>query len=149
MSAFCQRANSCWKCLVYRGWNPVMMGTTRQLSTTLPLQRVKRKQSAYQPIVPPFYSYGSTHRLMRGKSLQPENNYGPLVDLPDYTYLDGRPTPLTPEQRQKKQERREMAEQVMQYMQEIDTVKRYAIEKKQKVLDVERHLQSRKLKPKS
>ncbi|XP_052817501.1 39S ribosomal protein L52, mitochondrial-like [Mya arenaria] len=99
---------------------------TRSFSTTQVLGRVKRKQRKFRPLVPPFTRYGDSHRLMRGLCVKGER-YGPLVDLPDYTYLDGRPTPLTPQQREIKAERRQLSEKVVRFMKEMDNVREYNI----------------------
>ncbi|XP_045193044.1 39S ribosomal protein L52, mitochondrial-like isoform X2 [Mercenaria mercenaria] len=127
---------------------PLSIVTQRNISTTLPLQRKKRKQTKYNPGVPPFTVYGDTHRLMRGACVNGER-YGPLFDKPDYTFLDGRPTPLTPEQMKQKVERRDLAERVMKYLQEIDTVKSYNKQKKEEIENYKRQRIGERLKAKS
>lgn len=50
-----------------------------------------------------------------------ENNssYGPLTDLPDYTYLDGRPTELSTCQTRRQQKRIALASRVMLLISEM------------------------------
>ncbi|XP_060559221.1 large ribosomal subunit protein mL52-like [Ruditapes philippinarum] len=96
----------------------------RTICTTVPLQRKKKMARRYVPPIVPFTMYGDAHRLMRGACVK-FDRYGPLFDKPDYTFLDGRPTPLTPEQMEQKIERREMAERVMKFTTDIIKVKKF------------------------
>lgn len=61
---------------------------------------------------------GSKWRYDQGKA---ENNssYGPLTDLPDYTYLDGRPTELSTCQTRRQQKRIALASRVMLLISEM------------------------------
>lgn len=76
------------------------------------------------------------------------NAYGPLTDKPDYTFLDGRPTPLGMRQRKRLQKQKEMAVRVIQLSKEID----YAVERHSKILKDEENRKNQilanKLKPK-
>ncbi|XP_071524789.1 large ribosomal subunit protein mL52 [Panulirus ornatus] len=74
--------------------------------------------------------------------------HGPLIDGPDYTFLDGRPTPLRSGQRRRAQEQRDIAVKVLQLMKET----KFAIERHQKIQLEEKQkkqeIQDAKLKPK-
>nr|XP_045605697.1 39S ribosomal protein L52, mitochondrial-like isoform X1 [Procambarus clarkii] len=73
---------------------------------------------------------------------------GPLIDGVDYTFIDGRPTPLRVGQRRRAQEQREVSAKVIQLMKET----KFAIER-QKSLQLEKQkikqqFLEEKLKPK-
>ncbi|XP_053606666.1 large ribosomal subunit protein mL52 [Plodia interpunctella] len=70
------------------------------------------------------------------------NAEGILTDGPDYTFLDGRPTPLLHKQKQRMLKQREYASQIVQMSAELDFAKdRYqknlqtAAAERQKVID--------------
>ncbi|XP_021371298.1 39S ribosomal protein L52, mitochondrial-like [Mizuhopecten yessoensis] len=67
--------------------------------------------------------FGGNWRIKQGKAMD-GSTYGPLTDLPDYTYLDGRPTPLSRGQLRRREENKEMAKHVMKMMTELDLVKK-------------------------
>lgn len=76
------------------------------------------------------------------------NSCGPLTDLPDFTYLDGRPTPLGMRQKKRMAKQKEIAKTILTLSKEIDfAVKRHddmvtaEQENKEKIL-------ANKLKPK-
>ncbi|ROT73745.1 putative 39S ribosomal protein L52, mitochondrial [Penaeus vannamei] len=74
--------------------------------------------------------------------------WGPLVDGPDYTFLDGRPTPLRSGQRRRAKQQKEVSEKVLQLMKETN----FAIERHQRLLHEEKEKKNQilneKLKPK-
>ncbi|CAL4213242.1 unnamed protein product, partial [Meganyctiphanes norvegica] len=73
---------------------------------------------------------------------------GPLVDGPDYTFVDGRPTPLANHQRRRMNEQRELAVKVLKLMDETQ----FAIDREQRLNVGERSKReatlAAKLKPK-
>ncbi|KAK7081346.1 mitochondrial translation [Halocaridina rubra] len=74
--------------------------------------------------------------------------HGPLIDGPDYTFLDGRPTPLGAGQRRRAIGQVEASEKVIQLMKET----KFAIERHQKrekeVKEKRQRIMKSKLKPK-
>ncbi|CAH1778591.1 unnamed protein product [Owenia fusiformis] len=56
-------------------------------------------------------SAGEKWRLQHGKA-RCGNEYGPLTDLPDWSYVDGRPAPLNRGQVRRIEERKQLAEQI-------------------------------------
>ncbi|XP_033626695.1 39S ribosomal protein L52, mitochondrial-like [Asterias rubens] len=54
---------------------------------------------------------GKSWRISQGES-QSGRDYGPLVDLPDWKYADGRPAPLGSGQLKRQQEQRQIAERI-------------------------------------
>ncbi|XP_041375512.1 39S ribosomal protein L52, mitochondrial-like [Gigantopelta aegis] len=90
---------------------------------------------------------GGRWRVERGL---PENNnrYGPLTDLPDYSFVDGRPTPIGRGQLRRKQTNLELAKRIQKLVGEVNFAKeRY--QKIQEDAQKERErLLKRKLKPK-
>jgi len=71
------------------------------------------------------------------------------VELPDYTYLDGRPTPLTPEQRQLKFERQDLANNVMKQLKHIETIQDFTKMKSEQERIEEEIIQNKRLKEKT
>jgi len=76
------------------------------------------------------------------------NAEGPLTNLPDYTYMDGRPTPLGQRQKTRALFQRELAQKIVTGSWEID----FAIKRHQKIKDDEvkakQNVLDSKLKPK-
>ncbi|CAM1308561.1 Mrpl52 (predicted) [Pycnogonum litorale] len=76
------------------------------------------------------------------------NTYGPLVDLPDWSFKDGTPAPLSRKQQKKVEQRKELALEVIKLLKEID----FAVEAKK--LTEKEHVETfnteleEKLKPK-
>ncbi|XP_011187324.1 39S ribosomal protein L52, mitochondrial [Zeugodacus cucurbitae] len=55
------------------------------------------------------------------------NAFGPLTNLPDYTFLDGRPTPLGSNQKRRLKKQQEIAAKIVTLSSELDFAKeRYA-----------------------
>lgn len=86
-------------------------------------------------------------RQQKGLPLNP-NAQGVLTDSPDYTFLDGRPTPYGVRQRHRLEKQKEYAETVMKLSKELD----FAVEhhKQKEIAETERRQQilDNKLKPK-
>ncbi|XP_046749900.1 39S ribosomal protein L52, mitochondrial isoform X2 [Diprion similis] len=101
----------------------------RRLSTSLTLQLDQRWRSK------------------RGLTENP-NTFGPLTNLPDYSFKDGRPTPLGVRHRERLEKQREYAERIIKLTQEID----YAVERHDRLKKEEaaknQAILDRKLKPK-
>ncbi|XP_067000229.2 large ribosomal subunit protein mL52 [Anabrus simplex] len=73
-------------------------------------------------------------RIWRRKRGLPENpnTFGPLTNLPDFTYVDGRPTPLGSRQKKRLMKQREYAETIIRMTGEVDfAVERYERLKKE------------------
>ncbi|XP_064641504.1 large ribosomal subunit protein mL52-like [Lineus longissimus] len=86
-------------------------------------------------------------RIKHGLPRHP-NAHGPLVDLPDYTYLDGRPTPLTFGQRKRRDLQIDYSERIMKLLNEIDTTEKIYNEKMAEQKNVNKDIVRSKLKPK-
>ncbi|KAI0225559.1 39S ribosomal protein L52, mitochondrial [Lamellibrachia satsuma] len=88
---------------------------------------------------------GGKWRLERGMSAS-GNEYGPLVDIPDWSYADGRPAPLGRREIARRERRRDCAMRVVELIDEMKFAKKnYA--RKQKLQEEEKNrLISRKLK---
>lgn len=86
-------------------------------------------------------------RQERGLPLNP-NAHGPLTDKPDYTFLDGRPTPLGIKQNKRYIKQKEYAKKVIQLSKEID----HAVERHSQILsqkeEDKKKILANKLKPK-
>lgn len=86
-------------------------------------------------------------RKERGLPLNP-NACGPLTDLPDYTFLDGRPTPLGTRQNNRMLKQKQIAERILTLSKEID----YAVKRHQDMLNKEeekkQQIIANKFKPK-
>lgn len=83
----------------------------------------------------------------KGLPMNP-NAYGVLTDKPDYSYLDGRPTPLGVRQRNRYYKQKEIAAQIILLTKEVD----FAVERhKQMQIEAENtktEILQKKLKPK-
>ncbi|XP_076706103.2 large ribosomal subunit protein mL52 isoform X1 [Callospermophilus lateralis] len=62
---------------------------------------------------------GSQWRLQQGLAANP-SGYGPLTELPDWSYADGRPAPPMKGQLRRKTQREEFARRVVLLSQEMD-----------------------------
>lgn len=86
-------------------------------------------------------------RKEKGLPMNP-NAYGVLTDTPDYTFLDGRPTPIGVNQKQRMIKQKEILDKIIQLNSEID----FAIERHAKLKEVETERRKKiiegKLKPK-
>ncbi|KAH8277839.1 hypothetical protein KR018_008504 [Drosophila ironensis] len=84
-----------------------------------------------------------------GKGL-PENpnSFGPLTNLPDYSFLDGRPTPLGANQKRRILKQQEIASKIVELSGELEFAKqRHERLKTEAAAEKQRILQD-KLKPK-
>ncbi|XP_011438497.3 large ribosomal subunit protein mL52 [Magallana gigas] len=88
--------------------------------------------------------FGAKWRMANGKS-HDNTSYGPLIDLPDFSYLDGRPAPLTQRQMGRLEERKQTAKKVYTLLGEIE----YAKERHRKLSEEKQHEKPFPLKPKS
>ncbi|XP_029175835.1 39S ribosomal protein L52, mitochondrial [Nylanderia fulva] len=76
------------------------------------------------------------------------NKFGPLTNLPDYTFKDGRPTPLGIRQKARLDKQRDYAAKIVKLVGEVDyAVERHAKMQKEKEQRRQQILDS-KLKPK-
>ncbi|XP_030383150.1 39S ribosomal protein L52, mitochondrial [Scaptodrosophila lebanonensis] len=86
-------------------------------------------------------------RASRGLPQNP-NAFGPLTNLPDYTFLDGRPTPLGSNQKKRLLKQQEIATKIVQLSGELDYAKKRH-ETLKAAADAERQrIIENKLKPK-
>ncbi|KAK3610031.1 hypothetical protein CHS0354_032380 [Potamilus streckersoni] len=92
--------------------------------------------------------FGAVYRLKRGQAIN-KTRYGPLTDLPDFTFLDGRPTPLAPGQKRRLDEKKQMTTVIMKMLQEIDTAETYFKEKQMEEKEQRDKILSKQFKPKS
>ncbi|KAJ8715912.1 hypothetical protein PYW08_013197 [Mythimna loreyi] len=66
--------------------------------------------------------YSKQWRVQQGLCLN-RNAEGVLTDTPDFTYLDGRPTPLLQKQKKRMLRQREYASKIIELCSEIDFAK--------------------------
>ncbi|XP_013112560.2 large ribosomal subunit protein mL52 [Stomoxys calcitrans] len=76
------------------------------------------------------------------------NAYGPLSNLPDYTYLDGRATPMGSNQRKRIVKQQEIAAKIVTLNKELDMAKQRFQHLKQKEQEDRQKVMQAKLKPK-
>ncbi|XP_074480034.1 large ribosomal subunit protein mL52 [Sebastes fasciatus] len=74
--------------------------------------------------------------------------YGPLTDLPDWSFADGRPAPLMKGQLRRKQEREDLARRIVMLNSEVDSGMEAWSEKQEAAKRTEEHKKSLLLKPK-
>lgn len=95
----------------------------------------------------PVCSLIQSWRKKKGLPLNP-NSDGPLTNKPDYSFLDGRPTPLGMKQKRRMIKQRDIATRIIQLSNEID----FAVERHQYNLKAQEDLRTKiiqnKLKPK-
>ncbi|XP_001360743.4 39S ribosomal protein L52, mitochondrial [Drosophila pseudoobscura] len=76
------------------------------------------------------------------------NAFGPLTNLPDYTFLDGRPTPLGSNQKKRLERQQEIATKIVELSGELEFAKqRYERQRVAAATEKQRIIQN-KLKPK-
>ncbi|TNN71977.1 39S ribosomal protein L52, mitochondrial [Liparis tanakae] len=83
------------------------------------------------------------HGLARSGS-----EYGPLTDLPDWSFADGRPAPLLKGQLRRKQEREVLSRRIVMLSSEVDRGMEVWSEKREEAKRLEEHKKSLLLKPK-
>ncbi|XP_069113786.1 large ribosomal subunit protein mL52-like [Argopecten irradians] len=108
-----------------------------------------KNENRHRPFCPEWKKtrFGSEWRVKQGKAMD-GISYGPLTDLPDYTYLDGRPTPLSKGQLRRREMNKEMAKNVMKMMNELDFTKEFAEKRRQEQLQIEKLKSVPSFKPK-
>ncbi|XP_054304843.2 large ribosomal subunit protein mL52 isoform X1 [Pongo pygmaeus] len=89
---------------------------------------------------------GGQWRLQQGLAANP-SGYGPLTELPDWSYADGRPAPPMKGQLRRKAERETFARRVVLLSQEMDAGLQ-AWQLRQQKLQEEQRKQENALKPK-
>ncbi|TKC39494.1 39S ribosomal protein L52, mitochondrial isoform X1 [Monodon monoceros] len=90
---------------------------------------------------------GSQWRLQQGLAANP-SDYGPLTELPDWSYADGRPAPPMKGQLRRKAQREKFARRVVLLSQEMDAgLQAWQLRQQEKLQEEERKKQNA-LKPK-
>ncbi|XP_012504915.1 PREDICTED: 39S ribosomal protein L52, mitochondrial isoform X2 [Propithecus coquereli] len=90
---------------------------------------------------------GSQWRLKQGLAANP-SGYGPLTELPDWSYADGRPAPPMKGQLRRQAEREKFARRVVLLSQEMDAgLQAWQLRQEEKLQEEERK-QKNALKPK-
>ncbi|CAD7691431.1 unnamed protein product [Nyctereutes procyonoides] len=90
---------------------------------------------------------GSQWRLQQGLAASP-SGYGPLTELPDWSYADGRPAPPMKGQLRRKAQREKFARRVVLLSQEMDAgLQAWQLRQQEKLQEEERK-QKNALKPK-
>nr|XP_046174260.1 39S ribosomal protein L52, mitochondrial isoform X1 [Oncorhynchus gorbuscha] len=74
--------------------------------------------------------------------------YGPMTDLPDWSFADGRPAPPLKGQLRRKQERETLARRVVNLSSEVDKGMEVWREKQEEAKRMQEHNKSLLLKPK-
>ncbi|XP_039501631.1 39S ribosomal protein L52, mitochondrial [Drosophila santomea] len=86
-------------------------------------------------------------RASRGLPENP-NAFGPLTNMPDYTYLDGRPTPLGANQKRRLLKQQEIATRIVELSGELEFAKQRHERLKENAESEKQRLIRSKLKPK-
>ncbi|XP_053199582.1 39S ribosomal protein L52, mitochondrial [Scomber japonicus] len=107
----------------------VLRHSNRQLSTTCRVQAGEK--------------WRKEHGLARSGT-----EYGPLTDLPDWSFADGRPAPPLKGMLRRKQEREVLARRIVMLSSEVDRGMETWREKQEEVKRAEEHKKSLLLKPK-
>ncbi|XP_076983342.1 large ribosomal subunit protein mL52 isoform X1 [Tamandua tetradactyla] len=90
---------------------------------------------------------GGEWRLGQGLAANP-SGYGPLTELPDWSYADGRPAPPMKGQLRRKAQREKLARRVVLLSQEMDAgLQAWQLRQQEKLQEEERKQQNA-LKPK-
>ncbi|XP_016986386.1 39S ribosomal protein L52, mitochondrial [Drosophila rhopaloa] len=76
------------------------------------------------------------------------NAFGPLTNSPDFTYLDGRPTPLGANQKRRLLKQQEIAARIVELSGELEFAKQRHERLKQSAESEKQRLIQNKLKPK-
>ncbi|KAF3697849.1 39S ribosomal protein L52, mitochondrial [Channa argus] len=107
----------------------VLKQSSRQFSTTCGVQAGEK--------------WRKEHGLARSGT-----EYGPLTDLPDWSFADGRPAPPMKGQLRRKQEREALARRIVMLNSEVDRgIERWS-QKQEETKRIEEHKKSLLLKPK-
>ncbi|XP_073844870.1 mitochondrial ribosomal protein L52 [Musca autumnalis] len=76
------------------------------------------------------------------------NEFGPLTNLPDYTFLDGRPTPMGSNQKKRLLKQQAMAAKIVTLNKELDMAKQRYQKLQQQEQEQRQKIMQAKLKPK-
>ncbi|XP_047242208.1 39S ribosomal protein L52, mitochondrial [Girardinichthys multiradiatus] len=90
---------------------------------------------------------GQKWRLEHGLS-RSGTEYGPLTDLPDWSFEDGRPAPPLKGQLRRRQEKEVLAKRIVMLNSEVDRGMEVWKEKQEEAKRLEEHKKSLLLKPK-
>ncbi|XP_041842009.1 39S ribosomal protein L52, mitochondrial [Melanotaenia boesemani] len=107
----------------------VLRHSSRQFSTTCGVQAGEK--------------WRKEHGLSRSGT-----EYGPLTDLPDWSFADGRPAPPMKGQLKRRQEREDLSRRIVMLSSEIDRGIQTWEEKQEEAKRTEEHKKSLLLKPK-
>ncbi|XP_042257174.1 39S ribosomal protein L52, mitochondrial [Thunnus albacares] len=107
----------------------VLRHSSRQLSTTCGVQAGEK--------------WRKEHGLARSGT-----EYGPLTDLPDWSFADGRPAPPMKGMLRRRQEREALARRIVMLSSEVDRGMERWTEKQEEAKRMEEHKKSLLLKPK-
>ncbi|KAM3938632.1 large ribosomal subunit protein mL52 [Leptodactylus fuscus] len=77
------------------------------------------------------------------------SEYGPLTDLPDWSFADGRPAPLWKAQIRRKEENKELASRIVMLSNEIDEGMKNWKEKQERIKEQQLLKQKNQLKTKA
>uniref|UniRef100_A0A668RL93 Large ribosomal subunit protein mL52 n=1 Tax=Oreochromis aureus TaxID=47969 RepID=A0A668RL93_OREAU len=112
-----------------RGEAAVLRYSSRQFSTTCGVQAGEK--------------WRKEHGLARSGT-----EYGPLTDLPDWSFADGRPAPPMKGQLRRRQEREALSRRIVMLNSEVDRGMEVWREKQEEAKRMEEHKKSLLLKPK-
>ncbi|XP_028933693.1 39S ribosomal protein L52, mitochondrial isoform X3 [Ornithorhynchus anatinus] len=90
---------------------------------------------------------GSKWRLQQGLPASP-SDYGPLTELPDWSYADGRPAPMMKRQCNRLKKREMFARRVILLSQEMDAGMEAWKQQQEKKSEEKKQKQESRLKPK-
>ncbi|XP_065368662.1 large ribosomal subunit protein mL52 [Calliphora vicina] len=76
------------------------------------------------------------------------NEFGPLTNLPDYTFLDGRPTPMGSNQKKRIIKQQEIAAKIVTMSKELDSAKQRYKQLQEHQQKERQSIMQAKLKPK-
>ncbi|XP_018805078.1 PREDICTED: 39S ribosomal protein L52, mitochondrial [Bactrocera latifrons] len=76
------------------------------------------------------------------------NAFGPLTNLPDYSFLDGRPTPLGSNQKRRLKKQQEIADKIVTLSGELDFAKKRYARIQAEEAETKENIIKNKLKPK-
>ncbi|XP_063701323.1 large ribosomal subunit protein mL52 [Culicoides brevitarsis] len=116
------------------------ISTTAALGGRIKKWRDKKMWKNTEPNIPNW-------RKEAGLEQNP-TSFGPLTNLPDYTYMDGRPTPLGVRQKGRVMKQREYAGKIVQYIGELNFAKQRYQENINAAIQTRQEILKNKLKPK-
>jgi large subunit ribosomal protein L52 len=107
---------------------------------------VKISNRFYHSSKPLFYP-GQDWRKKNGYAVNP-NAYGPITDLPDYSFVDGRQAPPGPGKLRRAIEQKEITEKIIRLTSEVDFAVARRAKLDQEEAQATEKILSSKLKPK-